>query len=33
MSWNYFAIGHDKGEVDGTCTLLKREFWKEQIKL
>ncbi len=30
--WNYFAIGHGKGEVDGACALLKRELRKEQIK-
>lgn len=30
--WNYFAIGHGKGEVDGARTLLKREVCKEQIK-
>ncbi len=32
MLWNYFAIRHGKGEVDGTSVLLKREFHKEQIK-
>jgi hypothetical protein len=30
--WNYFAIGHGKGEVDGVATLLKKEVRKEQIK-
>jgi len=32
MVWNYFAIGHGKGKVDGTSVLLKQEFQKEQIK-
>jgi len=32
MSWNYFATGHGKGEVDGACSLFKRELWQEQIK-
>jgi hypothetical protein len=32
MIWNFFAIGHGKGEVDGARTLLKREVRKEQIK-
>jgi hypothetical protein len=32
MIWNYFAIGHGKGEVDDIRALLKREFRKEQIK-
>jgi hypothetical protein len=32
MLWNYFAIGHGKGEVDGVSALLKRELRKEQIK-
>jgi hypothetical protein len=29
MVWNFFALGHDKGEVDGVKALLKREVWKE----
>jgi hypothetical protein len=32
MTWNYFAPGHGKGEVDGAVALLKRELLKEQIK-
>jgi hypothetical protein len=32
MTWNYFAPGHGKGEVDGAGALLKRELSKEQIK-
>jgi len=32
MQWNYFAIGHGKGEVDGVGALLKRKLHKEQIK-
>jgi hypothetical protein len=32
MIWNFFAIGHVKGEVDGSGALLKREIRKEQIK-
>ncbi len=30
--WNIFAIGHGKGEVDGTRVLLKWEIKKEYIK-
>jgi hypothetical protein len=30
--WNYFAMGHGKGEVDGAGVLLKRELRKEQLK-
>ncbi len=33
MIWNYFYIGHGKGEVDGAGALLKREIRKEHIKL
>jgi hypothetical protein len=29
MIWNYFSIGHGKGEVDGANALLKRGFRKE----
>jgi hypothetical protein len=29
MTWNYFATGHDKGEVDGARALLKQELKKE----
>jgi hypothetical protein len=32
MTWNYFASGHGKGEVDGSGGLLKRKLWKEQLK-
>ena len=32
MTWNYFASGHGKGEVDGASAFLKRELYKEQIK-
>lgn len=32
MTWNYFASGHGKGEVDGCGALLKREIRKEQVK-
>jgi len=32
MIWNFFAMGHGKGEVDGTWALLKQEVQKEQIK-
>jgi hypothetical protein len=32
MVWNFFAIGHGKGEVDGARVLLKREVQKEKIK-
>jgi hypothetical protein len=31
MLWNYFVIGHGKGEVDGVGALLKRELRKEKI--
>jgi hypothetical protein len=33
MVWNYFTIGHGKGEVDGIGALFKCEVSKEQIKL
>jgi len=29
MMRNYFAIDHDKGEVDGARALLKQELRKE----
>jgi hypothetical protein len=29
MTWNYFASGHGKGEVDGCGALLKRKIRKE----
>jgi hypothetical protein len=32
MVWNYFVIGHGRGEVDGIGASLKREVRKEQIK-
>ena len=32
MSWNYFASGHGKGEVDGAGALLKQEKRNEQLK-
>jgi hypothetical protein len=32
MTWNYYATGHGKGEVDGAGALFKREVHKEQIK-
>jgi hypothetical protein len=32
MTWNFFATGHGKGEVDGAGALLKREVRKEQMK-
>jgi len=32
MTWNYFAIGHGKGEVDGVGVLLKQDVKKEQLK-
>jgi len=32
MCWNYFAFGHNKGEVDEVGILLKRELCKEKIK-
>jgi len=32
MSWNYFANGHGKEEVDNVSALLKYEIHKEQIK-
>jgi hypothetical protein len=32
ISWNYFAPGHGKGEVDGVGALLKRQLRLEQIK-
>jgi hypothetical protein len=32
MTWNYFALGHGKGEVDGAGALCKREIWKEQLR-
>jgi hypothetical protein len=31
MIWNFFAIGHGKGEVDGCRALLKRELRKEKL--
>jgi hypothetical protein len=30
MPWNYFGLGHGKGEVDGA--LLKWEVCNEQLK-
>jgi hypothetical protein len=30
MVWNYFAIEHGKGEVDGIGVSLKHEVGKEQ---
>jgi hypothetical protein len=32
MTWNFFAMGHGKGEVDGIGALLTWEVQKEQIK-
>jgi hypothetical protein len=32
MTWNFFATGHGKGEVDGAGALFKREVCLEQIK-
>jgi hypothetical protein len=32
MVWNYFSIGHGKGEVDGVGAMLKKKFQKEQVK-
>jgi hypothetical protein len=32
MTWNYFAISHGKGEVDGARTLLKWKLQEEQLK-
>jgi hypothetical protein len=32
MTWNFFAMGHGNGEVDGAGALFKREVCKEQIK-
>ncbi len=32
MSWNYFASGHGKEEIDDASSLLKHEIRKEQIK-
>jgi hypothetical protein len=32
MSWNYFASGHGKGEVDGAGALLKQEIRADQLK-
>ncbi len=32
MTWNYFATGHNKGEVDGIRALLKQDLKKEQLK-
>jgi hypothetical protein len=32
MSWNYFGLGHGKGEVDGAGALLKREIRMEQLE-
>jgi hypothetical protein len=29
MIWNFFAMGHGKGEVDGTWALLKQEVQKK----
>jgi hypothetical protein len=29
MIWNYFSIGHGKGEVDGASALLKTETQKK----
>jgi len=29
LVWNFFAIGHGKGEADGIETLLKQEIKKE----
>jgi hypothetical protein len=32
MTWNYFATGHGKGEVDGVGVLLKQKLRKEKMK-
>jgi hypothetical protein len=32
MTWNYFAIGHGKGEVDGVGVSLKHDVKNEQLK-
>jgi hypothetical protein len=32
LIWNFFASGHEKGEVDGAGALCKREIQSEQMK-
>jgi hypothetical protein len=32
MTWNYFAISHGKGEVNGARALLKQKLWKKHLK-
>jgi hypothetical protein len=32
LIWNFFASGHEKGEVDGAGALCKREIRSEQMK-
>jgi hypothetical protein len=32
LTWNFFASGHAKGEVDGAGVLCKREIRSEQMK-
>jgi hypothetical protein len=32
LTWNFFASGHGKGEVDGVSALCKREIRTEQMK-
>ncbi len=29
LQWNYFAMGHGKGKIDGVGALLKKEIKKE----
>ncbi len=33
MAWIFLAMNKGKGEVDGVGALLKRDVFKEQIKL
>jgi hypothetical protein len=33
MGWNYFGIGHGKGQWDGTTTHVKTALRSEQVKI
>jgi hypothetical protein len=33
MGWNYFGIGHGKGQWDGATTHVKTALRNEQVKI
>jgi hypothetical protein len=33
MGWNYFGIGHGKGQWDGAIAHVKNVFHSEQVKI